>query len=150
MLESLLKLLYGVDSLVMMVNRKTKFPALALLAIATFLKIFHHALDNMDAMLANMRDLPVVRPGKGAMQASATSPQASAPSPVVLPNRQVFLARLLRQAMVHCPSCAIASPMTAWTGAAGLLARSSAAPDGTFSSVGTAACVRGLSGLCCG
>jgi hypothetical protein len=124
-LESLLKLLYGVDSLVMMVNKKTKFPAQALLAIATFLKTFHHALDNMDA---NMRDLPVVRPAKGtstmhSASASATSPQGSAPSPVVLPNRQVFLARVLRRRwcmaqglpspspwpLVHC-ACRQASP----------------------------------------
>jgi hypothetical protein len=121
-LESLLKLLYGVDSLVMMVNKKTKFPAQALLAIATFLKTFHHALDNMDA---NMQDLPVVRPAKGTstMQVSATSPQGSAPSPVVLPNRQVFLARMLRRRwcmaqgspspppwpLVHC-ACRQASP----------------------------------------
>lgn len=108
MLESLLKLLYGVDSLIMMAHKKTKFPAQALLAIATFLKTFHYALDSMDA---NMRDLPVVRPAKSTstIQASPTSPQA--PSPVVLPNRQVFLARVLRQAMVHGPLSTIASPM---------------------------------------
>ncbi len=93
-LESLLKMIYGVDSLIMMVNKKTRFPAQAILAMATFLKTFHHALDNVDA---NLKELPVLRPAKANAQGSATSPSASnaaALGPFVLPNRQVSFARV--------------------------------------------------------
>ena len=87
-------MIYGVDSLIMMVNKKPKFPAQALLAMATFLKTFHHALDNVDA---NLKDLPVLRPAKATLQASGTSPSASNASALgsfVLPNRQVSFARV--------------------------------------------------------
>ena len=86
----------------MMVNKKTKFPTQALLAMATFLKTFHHALDNVDA---NLKDLPVLRPAKATVQGSAASPNASNASafgPFVLPNRQVSL-------LLACKSAALCS-----------------------------------------
>ena len=50
-LESLAKMLHGVDSLVAIADKKTRFPAQSLLAAEAFLKMFQRGLENVLSQL---------------------------------------------------------------------------------------------------